>query len=120
MACEPIPDIDEWLEDVVFVGASQAPADTSAVCELTRYMETYVEPVDRGLTILQWWQKHGVRFPRCSLLAKKYLCIPASSVPAERVFSFTGNLVSKKRSRMNPENVDMLVFLNKNMQELKL
>lgn len=52
-------------------------------------------------------------YPRLSLLVKKYLSIPASSVPSERVFSIAGQVVSKKRSRMHPSNVDMFIFLNK-------
>jgi hypothetical protein len=54
-------------------------------------------------------------YPRLSLLAKKYLSIPASSVASEKVFSLAGQVVSKKRSRMHPSKVDMFIFLNKNM-----
>lgn len=54
-------------------------------------------------------------YPRFSVLAKKYLAIPASSVPAERVFSLAGHLVNKKRARLNPSNIDNIIFMNKNM-----
>ncbi|ELT95740.1 hypothetical protein CAPTEDRAFT_140410 [Capitella teleta] len=53
-------------------------------------------------------------FPRIALLAKKYLAIPATSAPSERVFSTAGNIVTPKRSRLNPEKVNMLVFLAHN------
>ena len=48
-------------------------------------------------------------------LAKKYLAITATSTPAERVFSVAGLIVSRLRASLSPEHVDMLVFLNKNM-----
>ena len=48
-------------------------------------------------------------------IAKKYLCIPGTSVPAERVFSKAGELVSMRRSRLKPKNVNMFLFLNKNI-----
>ena len=49
-----------------------------------------------------------------SELAKQLLCIPATSVPSERVFSAAGYIVSKLRSALSPENVDALLFLRQN------
>ncbi len=43
------------------------------------------------------------------------MCIPATSVPSERIFSTSGNIVTKLRASLKPENVDMLVFLHKNL-----
>ena len=67
---------------------------------------------------LQWWAKNHERFPTLSKLAKKLMCIPATSVPSERVFSTSGNIVTKLRSSLKPDNVNMLVFLNKNLPRL--
>lgn len=61
-----------------------------------------------------WWKQNHKDFPILSKLARRFLAIPASSVPAERVFSVGGTLVSKKRSRLTPGHVEMLLFLNKN------
>ena len=41
--------------------------------------------------------------------------ITVTSVPSERLFSSTGNLVSNKRSCLLPENVDKLLFLYENL-----
>jgi len=51
-------------------------------------------------------------------LAKKYLPIPATSVPCERLFSTAGNIVNKKRSCLTPENVCKLVMLTENQEYL--
>lgn len=37
-------------------------------------------------------------------------------VPPERVFTAAGIAVNRLRTRLTPEHVDMLIFLNKNMQ----
>lgn len=63
---------------------------------------------------LEWWKNNESRFPKIAVLARRYLSIPASSAPSERVFSTAGHIVNVKRTSLLPENVDMLVFLNKN------
>lgn len=42
------------------------------------------------------------------------MCVPATSIPSERVFSAAGLVVNRLRSRLSPEHVDMLLFLRKN------
>ncbi|KAK3525164.1 hypothetical protein QTP86_019545, partial [Hemibagrus guttatus] len=64
---------------------------------------------------LKWWRFHQINFPRMSRVAQKYLCIPTTSSPSERVFSTGGNVVTCHRSCLKPEMVDMLVFLAKNL-----
>ena len=63
---------------------------------------------------LTWWRRNRARFPLMASLARQYLCVPATSVPAEHVFSVCGLVVNKLRCRLFPENVDALVFLCKN------
>ena len=65
---------------------------------------------------LKWWKANSHKYPVLSVLSKKYLAIPATSVPSERVFSAAGNIVSEKRSCLLRELVSRLVFLAKNLQ----
>ena len=64
-----------------------------------------------GENPLIWWKINEHRFPRLSLLAKNVLCVPATSVPSERLFSSSGYIVNKKRSSLDPHTVNMLVSL---------
>lgn len=61
-----------------------------------------------------WWKVNEGRFPRLTNLARKYLAIPNTSVPAERVFSAADLIVNRPCTRLTPDHVDMLIFLNKN------
>ena len=65
---------------------------------------------------LKLWCSNEKYLPHLSLIAKKYLCIPATSVPAERAFSTAGCIINEKRSCLLPKNVNKLIFLAENLQ----
>ncbi|KAG2467642.1 ZBED1 protein, partial [Polypterus senegalus] len=65
---------------------------------------------------LLWWKGHEATYPHIAKLAKRYLCIPATSVASERVFSTAGDIVTATRSVLSAENVDKLIFLAKNFK----
>ena len=79
-------------------------------------VELYLKekPIDREEPPLGWWKENQHRFPLVSRVAKRYLTIPITSTPAERVFSTAGLTVTRLRSCLTPEHVNMLVYLNKN------
>ncbi|KAI2646804.1 E3 SUMO-protein ligase ZBED1 [Labeo rohita] len=58
-------------------------------------------------------------YPRLSKLMAKKLCVVATSVPSERIFSKTGQIISERRSRLKPKKVRALVFLNANLPKDK-
>ena len=49
-------------------------------------------------------------FPHIALLALKYLAIPASSAPSERVFSQLKLVIDSKRWRMDAGRVERVIF----------
>ena len=63
---------------------------------------------------LSWWKDNAPRYPKLAKVAKRILSIPATSTPAERIFSKAGFIVNKNRSSLLPKNVDTLVFLAHN------
>ena len=76
-------------------------------CSLTCTEGSYVDP-------LQWWKDNYKIYPNVWLVAIHILCIPATYAPAERVFSAASNLVNKKRIRLHPDSVDLLIYLRAN------
>ena len=68
---------------------------------------------------LAWWKLHQVKFPKLAILAKRYLSIPATSIPSERCFSTAGLTITKLRSNLEPDTVDLIIFLNRNIKSRK-
>jgi hypothetical protein len=77
--------------------------------EISEYKrEVQIPDTENPLT---WWKLNTHRYPMLSKFAKVMLCIPATSVPCERLFSSSGYIVNKMRSSLLPENVRTLVCL---------
>lgn len=81
-------------------------------------VETYksLPPFPFNSDPLQWWKMHEAKCPLLAALAKKILCIPATSVASERFFSTAGDIVTNQRACLKPSHVDKLIFLKKNLQ----
>ena len=86
--------------------------------EVTRYVKTKDIRVKDDPLI--WWLNNRDNFPTLTQLARKYLSIPATSVPSERLFSDAGHHISAKRTRLAPDLVNKLLFLKRNNVHFKM
>ena len=77
-------------------------------------MDYRAEPV-REPCPLAWWKERQCQFPTLAKLAIKYLAIPPTEVPSERLFSTAGGTISKPRASLDGDTADQLLFINKNM-----
>ena len=66
---------------------------------------------------LDWWKEKQGKFPIMAALARMCLVVQASSAPSERVFSVASRVLSKFRTRMNPQVAGQLVFLSENWRD---
>jgi len=102
-------------------------ATVAVQCDTSKVVNSYssqldnflAEPcVNREVDVIRHWEENKFKYPLLFELSLKYLCIPATSCSSERVFSKAGEIVSAKRSRLKPKNVNNLIFLNKNYSKL--
>lgn len=63
--------------------------------------------------ILKFWEQNHSLQP-LDEVAQKYLCVPATSVPSERMFSKAGATITNNRSRLSPTKAEKIIFLNAN------
>ncbi|XP_049319320.1 E3 SUMO-protein ligase ZBED1-like [Astyanax mexicanus] len=111
----PSSDDNLWQHLDMEVKESKANSNvtTDAIIEVQRYLSEVNTP--RSQDPLQYWKTQRLNYPTLYKLAIKYLCTPSSSVPCERVFSKTGEIVCKRRNRLGPNLLKQLMFLNKNV-----
>ena len=88
------------------------------VQELEAYRRAPQVPIK--VDVLQYWIMHAKEFPMLAKLVRKYFCIQASSCSSERTFSTGGKVITSKRTKLDPSNVHMLVYLRENLGKVKL
>lgn len=102
-----------FLQSKVTTVQSQTTSTSSSTALMKQYLNT--PHVELKCDVITYWNDHKVVLAPLSNIALKYCIIPATSVPSERIFSKAEQILSAQRNRLLPKNVDMLIFLNKNM-----
>jgi len=84
------------------------------ISEIDKYLQEPLIP--RTEDPLKWWNENKNIYSTLFEIMKQRLCIQASSVPSERVFSKGGQIVTEKRSRLTSKRVEQTFFLNCNLK----
>lgn len=85
----------------------------AAIIELDRYLN---EPlINREENPFSWWMTRKHVYPTLFNFMKKRLCIQATSVPCERIFSRAGLVLNEKRLSLKTSKVSTMIFLNANL-----
>ncbi|RLN87369.1 hypothetical protein BBJ28_00001429 [Nothophytophthora sp. Chile5] len=116
----PIPtphEADDFISNYMFgpddSDDDQTPLEQICDDEFKRYLAD-ITTVKKLKNPFQWWKENQHKYPNLSKLARKWLGTVATSVPSERAFSSSGNVVTVKRSSLAPELVRDLVFIAEN------
>ena len=80
--------------------------------EISSYIQLPIEK--KNCDPLGWWQDRATFLPTLYYLAKKYLSVPATSVPSERLFSDAGMHLSAKRTCLSSDLLSKMLFLKRN------
>lgn len=86
--------------------------DTNSNEEFERYLNYNV--IGQKIELSEWWKKHKLEFPRLYKLFLSIAGIPASSASCERLFSYAGNFLTVKRSRLRTDTLEDLMFMYMN------
>uniref|UniRef100_A0A3P8TL70 BED-type domain-containing protein n=1 Tax=Amphiprion percula TaxID=161767 RepID=A0A3P8TL70_AMPPE len=83
---------------------------TDSEAQVDYYLRDIAPPLD--INPLDWWKVNGPRFPKLATLARHYMCVPGVSLPS--LLSEAGQTFATMRTRLSPEHVDMMIFVNRN------
>ena len=109
--------LDELFGDIFVVKVEPAKSVNERVSLEVKTYETEAQLELRSCP-LSWWNINSPKYPLLSDVAKYFLGIPATSVASERVFSTAGDIVCAQRATLDSNNVDMLIFLKKNIEQV--
>lgn len=85
--------------------------------ELTRYLDRE-GVLDLALDPLAWWASKASQYPVMTRMVKRYLCIQASSVACERVWSAAGNVMTARRAGLKSTCLEALLIIHENHRTL--
>ena len=99
--------------------ATQATLPTDIACkeEVETYLSQPCLPDDTNP--MEFWKTTCNTHPTLAKLAEKYLIVPATSAPVERVFSTAGKIFRPDRCQLSDERFESLMFIKCNKHLLK-
>ena len=91
----------------------------TALCIYTKQIDEYfgASVSSQDDDPLQYWELSQSQFPELSKLACKYLHVPASSAPVERLFSIAGKVFRLDRRNLTDQRFEMLMFIGCNTRK---
>ena len=99
------------------VQSTQADRYTS---QMNKYLAEDIPEEDKDMVDpLLYWKLHQNQYPDLAMLACRYLHVPASSSPVERVFSIAGRVFRPDRASLSDSRFEKLMFIACNTKQIK-
>jgi hypothetical protein len=109
--------VDNVIElDLCFDGFTDTAQSSQTLTYDENEIKSYLNSNDSftSKSITKFWSENKAKYPRLYLLSNRLSSIPATSLSSERNFSFIGLTLTDRRSRIEPNNVNKLLFIRSN------
>ena len=95
---------------------NSVPATQTSLNTCDKEVQDYIESpcLPEDANPLEYWLDNQSKYPTLALLAKRYLSVPASSAPVERLFSIGGKILRNERCSMSDRTFERLMFVKNN------
>jgi hypothetical protein len=71
------------------------------------------------MNVLIYWDNNKKLYPTLFKIAQRVLCIPATNTCIERLFSDSGITITNRRSHLQTNKVNQLLFIRQNLSTLR-
>ena len=75
-------------------------------------VNSYLGNLDTSDDMLAFWKVKAKNWPRLASIARVMLAIPATETSSKRVFSLAGRTIEDRRTQLNVDTIDDLIFLH--------
>jgi len=104
------------LQDDIYNISEKSDSDDELYSKENNSEEEYIiyikeSPISQKEHPLGYWKLNNNRFPILSILARRYLAIPATSASIESTFSIGGNIITKSRNKLSSTTIKELILL---------
>ena len=110
----PNTSIDELQADIYNISEKEeSDSESELYIHIKDLEEEYFKERNKGAKthLLDQWKANSNRFHILSIIARKYLAIPATLASIESIFSIRGNIITKARNSLQLETVKQLILL---------
>jgi len=106
--------ISVWGKFDALINQLQEMHNPSAatIVELDKYLDKL--HITRTNDLLIRWESRKILYPNLYKIMLKRLCILATSVPCERIFSKAEQICNEKRSRLTTKRISQIMVVNSN------
>ena len=110
----------DTLDEIFDVSIDENDLQTQLLdkSELDLYLEDETR-IHNNMNPLSYWNSNKSLYPNLAQIAKRILSIPATNTSVERLFSHSGNTVTNRRTRLDADKVNNLLFIKRNLRTLK-
>jgi len=107
---------DELQDDIYNISNKELDSDDDLYSKEITTEEEYIIYIKESLISqkdhpLDYWKLNNNRFPILSILARRYLAMPATSASIESTFSIGNNIITKSRNRLSSTTIKELILL---------
>ncbi len=111
---------DSGIEDITAEIRKQIRGDTHTAVHYSHANESeesvfqkYWKTTNISVNALEFWKTNN-EFKKLATVARKYLTVVSTAIPMERVHQLQESQLVDRRNCLEPENVNVILFLNSN------